>query len=91
MADYTSSPADSLVSYTQSSDRNIGFSYDTVVDVGLGGGAIQVFQMRAYHTVLTRYVVWDSLTTPDFTGSGSGYTPGDLYGVVVTKIGYQIS
>lgn len=41
------------------------------------------YQMRAYHTVLTQMVFWDSPGAPDMTGTLSGHTPGDLSGIVV--------
>lgn len=43
------------------------------------------YEMRAWHTVLTKRVYWVS-GDPDFTGANSGYTPGDLTDIVVYAV-----
>ena len=43
--------------------------------------------MRAYHTVLSTYVHWRAVVTPDFVGSQSGYTPADLSDIVLLRVG----
>lgn len=48
-------------------------------------GVSKKYYMRAYHTVLTKFVYWISQNTPDLTGSGSGYNPVDLTDVIVLR------
>ena len=47
----------------------------------------QVFDMRAWHTVLTEMIYWTvTADTPDFAGTESGYTPGDLANISVVRV-----
>lgn len=44
------------------------------------------YNMRAYHTVNLTHVYWLCFDAPDFVGTLSGYTPGDLSDILVYKI-----
>jgi len=51
-----------------------------------GGGVTITYFMWAWNTNLTQYVYWQSVGSPDFTGSGSGYPTGDLADIAVLKV-----
>ena len=44
------------------------------------------YWMRAYDTVLVETVHWLSTGQPDFVGTGSGHTPGNLADFVVIRV-----
>jgi hypothetical protein len=47
------------------------------------------YQMRAWHTGLAAFVLWQVTGNPDKTGAQSGYTPGDLTEIGWTAVRYK--
>jgi len=84
-----------------SQDNPASVRINTSISVGSVVGAIlppeiiipeitTQYSMRAYHTVLIKYIYWDSTNAPDFTGQYSGYSALDLTDIILLKTTPQV-
>lgn len=75
-----------MIAEHESTASDVRDQWQSVMGRFRAQGETSSFIMRAYNTNLSEYVLWESKSNPDLTGSNSPYPPGDLEDIQTLKI-----